>query len=231
MKTLVLSLGVVCVLAAGVPAHASTIDATDSGWYNVSGTHLAQIDNYIVGAGNGSLYHNFFVFDLTAVSELVVGASLELYNPDNALPALKGYVSPDATETYALYDVSTPIDILQASNAGAVGQAVYDDLGSGSALGEVSVSAADNGTVVSIVLNAAGLEALNAARGGQFAIGGALATLGGASSEYLFGFSQAIGNPELRQLVIETSAVPEPGVLLLFGSAIAAAMRRHRARR
>jgi hypothetical protein len=231
MLTFMLRLCVVCVLVAGVPARAATIDATDSGWYNVSGTHLAQIDNYIVGAGNGTLYHNFFVFDLTGVTGLVVSASLELYNPDNALPALKGYISPDATETYTLYDVSTPIATVQASNVGAAGQAVYNDLGSGVDFGQATVSAADNGSIVSIVLNAAGLDALNAALGGQFALGGALTTLGGAGTEYVFGFSVGIGNPDVRRLVIETtSAVPEPALLLLLGPAIAVALRR-RARR
>lgn len=230
MKSLVSRLCVVVALASGVPASAATIDATDSGWYNASGTHVAQNDNYIVGAGNGTLYHNFFVFDLTGVTDLVVSASLQLYNPDNALPALKGYISPDATETYALYDVSTAIGTVQASNAGAAGQAVYNDLGSGLEFGQVVVSAADNGSIVSVVLNDDGLAALNAARGGQFALGGALTTLGGASTEYLFGFSMSIGNPEVRQLVMETSAVPEPGVLLLLGPALALALRR-RARR
>lgn len=230
MKTLMLRLCVVCVLAAGVPASAATIDATDSGWYNATGTHVAQNDNYIVGAGNGNLYRNFFVFDLTGVTDLVISASLHLYNPDNALPALKGYISPDATETYALYDVSTPVGTVQASNVGAAGQAVYNDLGSGLEFGQVTVSAADNGSIVSIALNADGLVALNAARGGLFALGGALTTLGGAETEYVFGYSVAIGNLDVRQLVMETSAVPEPGVLLLLGPALAIALRR-RARR
>ena len=230
MQTFMLRLCVVSVLVAGVPASAATIDATDTGWYNVSGTHIAQIDNYIVGAGNGTLYHNFFVFDLTSVTGLVVSASLELYNPDNILPALKGYISPDATESYTLYDVSTPIATVQASNVGAAGQAVYNDLGSGVDFGQMTVSAADNGSIVSIVLNAAGLDALNAALGGQFALGGALTTLGGADTEYVFGFSVALGNPDVRRLVIETSAVPEPALLLLLGPAIAVALRR-RARR
>lgn len=226
MRTFMLRLCVVCVLVAGVPASAATIDATDSGWYNVSGTHFTHIDNYIVGAGNGTLYHNFFVFDLTSVTGLVVSASLELYNPDNALPSLKGYISPDATETYTLYDVSTPIATVQASNVGAAGQAVYNDLGSGVDFGQLTVSAADNGSIVSIVLNAAGLGALNAAVGGQFALGGALTTLGGADTEYVFGFSVALDNPDVRRLMIATRAVPEPALLLLLGPAIAVALRR-----
>ncbi len=54
------------------------------------------------------------MFDLTGVTGFVVSASLELFNPDSADAALKGYISPDATETYTPYDVSTSIATVQA---------------------------------------------------------------------------------------------------------------------
>jgi hypothetical protein len=211
-------------LAVSAPASAAVINAIDSGWYNQTGTHVAQNDNYLAGEFSAAELRNFIVFDLTAVVNDIVSASLLLYNPDNALPALRGYVSPDPTETYQLYDVSTPIATLSLSNVGATGIAIFDDLGSGTVLGQQTVSAADNGAVVSIVLNADGIAALNAARGGQFAIGGALTTLGSPGDEFVFGFAELIDNPEVKQL--QLTSVPEPATVALLGLAATFAMRR-----
>jgi hypothetical protein len=166
------------------------------------------------------------VFDLTALTSEITSASLLLYNPDNALPALKGYVSPDPTETYRLHQVDTAIATLTASNVGAAGMQIFDDLGTGTVFGERVVSAADNGTTVAIALNADGIAALNAARGGLFAVGGAISTIGSPGAEYVFGFSVAIGNPDLRQLEFETTSVPEPTMVVLLGSAAVLAARR-----
>jgi hypothetical protein len=77
-----------------------------------------------------------------------------------------------------------------------------------------------------IALNADGISALNAARGGLFAVGGAISTLGSPGAEYVFGFSVAIGNPDLRQLELETTSVPEPTMMVLLGSAAVLAARR-----
>jgi hypothetical protein len=227
MRRIVFGLTVLFALAA--PAHADVINAIDSGWYNSAGMHVAQNNNYIVGDASGTERRNFVVFDLTTVTDEILSASLDLYNPDDDLPALRGYVSPDPTESLALYEVTTAVDDVRLSQTGAAGVAIFDDLGSGVVFGERSVSAADNGTVVSIVINANGLAALNAARGGLFAIGGALTTLGSVGDEYVFGFSQSIGNPEVRQLTIETAAVPEPvsASLLALGLLLTVLRRRH----
>lgn len=214
---------------AAAPAHAAVINAIDSGWYNQTGMHFASNDNYLAGDLSGIEFHNFIVFDLTDVVTDIVSASLLLYNPDNALPALRGYVSPDPTETYQVYDVSTPIATLSLSNAGAAGVAIFDDLGSGTVFGQQTVSAADNGTVVSIVLNAEGIAALNAARGGQFAIGGALTTLGSPGDEFVFGFAQLLDNPQVRRL--EFNSVPEPTTVTLLAIGGAFALRARFGRR
>jgi hypothetical protein len=232
MKRMVLGLTLLGALSAAAPASADVINAIDSGWYAETGLHVATNDNYVVGEVAGLVRHNFFVFDLTAVVDDIASASVQLYNPTNALPALRGYISPDATETFDLYDVSTPIASLSASSAiGPAGVAVFDDLGTGTVLGQRVVSAADNGTTISLTLNADGLAALNAARGGLFALGGALSSLGGADNEYVFGFSVALDNPDVRRLEFRTQpAVPEPATLALLGIGAAFAARR-RARR
>ena len=232
MRPIVLGLTLLGTLSAAAPARADVINAIDSGWYAATGLHIATNDNSLVGESAGLVRHNFFVFDLTAVADDIVSASIQLYNPDNVLPALRGYVSPDPTETFTLYDVSTPIASLSASSAiGPAGVAVFDDLGTGTVFGQRVVSAADNGTTISLTLNADGLAALNAARGGLFALGGALTSLGGADNEYVFGFSVALENPDVRRLEFRTRpAVPEPATLALLGIGAAFAARR-RARR
>jgi hypothetical protein len=228
MRPIVLGLTLLGMLLAPAVARADVINAIDSGWYSEAGAHTAQNQNYLTGDLSGSGRRSFFVFDLTAVANEIVNASVQLYNPDNALPALRGYVSPDATETFRLYDVSTPVASLTASSAaGPAGVAVFDDLGSGSVFGERVVSVADNGTTVSVALNADGLAALNAARGGLFALGGALTSLGAFGDEYVFGFSVALDNPDIRRLEFRTiEAVPEPATIALLGLAGVFAARR-----
>jgi hypothetical protein len=228
MRPTVLGLTLLGMLAAPSAASADVINAIDSGWYSEAGVHTAQIQNYLTGELSGSVRRSFFVFDLTAVANEIVSASIQLYNPDNALPALRGYVSPDPTETFALYDVSTPVASLTASSAaGPSGVAVFDDLGSGAVFGERVVSVADNGTTVSMAFNDDGLSALNAARGGLFAVGGALTSLGAFGDEYAFGFSVLLDNPDIRRLEFRTvEAVPEPTTLALLGLAGVFAARR-----
>jgi hypothetical protein len=61
-----------------------------------------------------------------------------------------------------------------ALTGGLAGVAGYSDLGSGLRYGAHWVSDADEGTVVSIALNAAARASLSAAAGSDWAIGGAL---------------------------------------------------------
>jgi hypothetical protein len=88
-------------------------------------------------------------------------------NPPNASNPQPGYLSTNPTELYTLFDVSTPIASLTANQAGAAG--IYNDLGSGVSYGSRIVSAADNGTFVTIAVNASALAAINDAAGEQFA--------------------------------------------------------------
>lgn len=228
MRRSALGLPLVVVLTA-TSASAATINATDSGWYSAGGTHVAQNQNYIAGEiAEGDERRNFVVFDLTGITSEITDASVLLYNPTNVTPGLRGYVSPDPTETYRLHHVDTAIATLTASNVGAAGMQIFDDLGTGTVFGERVVSVADNGTTVAIALNADGLSALNAARGGLFAVGGAISTLGSAGAEYVFGFSVTSFNPDVRQLEFETASVPEPTMIVLLGSAAVLAARRRR---
>jgi hypothetical protein len=205
---------ILCCLVAIVfvsTGHATTITlgTTQSGWYDQTGFHNNN-PNYIAGVccGNGE-HRDFFVFDLLGVTGKVVGATLRLFNP------FGGYVSPDATETYTLFSVATPTSTLIAGGSGLTG--IFDDLANGAMYGSRVVSAADNNTVVEIVLNANAVNDINALLGLSFAVGGTITTLQGTAPFSSFAPQETIfvltgdGN---RQLML--TIVPEPAALLLF---------------
>src|SRR5262249_26017955 len=81
-------------------------------------------------------------------------------------------------------------------------------LGTGTSYGSQTVSAADNGKIVSIAMNAAGGAALNAAEGSQFGVGGALTAISGTADQNIFGhssFGPNVAN-HVRQLVLAFGA-------------------------
>jgi len=105
------------LMGSTCPAHAAIIITTERGWYDETGFHNPGNTNYVAGQivlpGRLGLFHNFFVFDLSGVSGVISSASLEAFNP------LVGYASPSGTETYTLFDVSTPAATLVAGTGGA----------------------------------------------------------------------------------------------------------------
>jgi hypothetical protein len=147
---------------------------------------------------------------------MIHSATLRLFNPE--VSAFQhGYVSPDPTETLQLYDVTTAAADLIGNTAGVSG---FTDLGSGTLYGTTVVSATDNGQVVEIPLNAAAVAALRSATG-QFAIGGALSTISGTADQYVFGFSTAaFVSQDVRELVLDVAAVPEPSTIVAAAAGI-----------
>jgi hypothetical protein len=217
---------VAVLLASTHPASAVAIPSADAGWYDETGFHDPSNLNYVAGAcfaiGSCSTvqpleYRNFFVFDLTSVVTPVAAATLRLSNPPG------GYISPDASETYTVTDVSTSIASLVG---GTGGLAAFTDLGSGAVYGSLMMTAADNGTVVSIVFSPAGLAAINGALGGTFAVGGFVTTIGGGFpfTELVFGSSGSLS--DTREL--DLTLVPEPSSMLLLASGVLALSLRHR---
>jgi len=88
-------------------------------------------------------------------------------------------------------------------------------------LGSRVYSSADNGTLTTVSLNAAGLAYLQARAGGEVALGGRLTSdrLFGLDAEAIFAFSGA--PTDVRQLVIEftpAQAVPAPPAVVLAGA-------------
>lgn len=202
------------VLAASNSALSATVtlDATDSGWYRSDGVHTPQNQNYQTGFFDGTERRSFFVFDLSTVSGTVTAATLRLFNP-LVSPTLTGYQSPDPSETLEIYDVTTSAASVTGAAAGVGG---FSDFGSGTLYGSKTVSAADNGTVVEIVLNASAVAAIDSGSG-LFLLGGALSTLSGTENQYVFGFSTAsFAGDDVRQLVLEVreeTPIPEPSTV------------------
>jgi hypothetical protein len=198
----------------------TTLYATGASWFSNEGEHIQFSDNYAVGGGqDGYTRNNYFLFDLSGLSGLITSATLRVYNPNASVsPGFPyGYTSSDPTETYAMFDVSTPVaDLVAGYGVGSLtGQAIFSDLGSGQNFGMYTASLVDNGKFVEISLNASGLNALNAAHG-MFAVGGTITTLDMlVNKESLFasGYLSSVA-PNVPQLVI--SSVPEPTESMLF---------------
>ena len=192
---------VAVVVAAGLAFGQSlSLDAVDSGNYDWTGDHGSSNQNYIAGSPSNGYYElrNFVVFDLAGVTGPVTAATLELYNPGQVPDGSDGFTSADPTETYTVYEVTTPVATLVAGGTGLT--AVFDDLGAGVLFGSVEVSAADNGAIVQVPLNPDAVAAINAA-GGLWAVGGALTTITGTRHEYVFG---STNGSHVRRLVLET---------------------------
>lgn len=204
-RKLMLVVALIVALAASLgglrpAAHAApeavtyvTVEATDTGWYDSTGYHETVNDNYIAGNFFVDYWHDFFVFDLSGLSGVLTGATLEVDSGDCP------YDSPDSSETWRLYDVSTPLGTL---TGGTGGVAAYTDLGSGTTYGSsVFDSSIPSYTPVSVPLNASGIAAIQAALGGGFGIGGAVTTLNGLDdTEFVLGCSEG---GRTQQLVLE----------------------------
>ena len=161
------------------PLNTITLDAADTGWYDVTGYHDPGNTNYIVGDYYG-LYRNWFTFNLPTLTAPIISAQLNVNTYD--------YNSPQPSETYELRDVTTAVPTLTAGGSGKT--AIYADLGDGAIYGSQNYENGDDYQFRTIDLNAAAISALTAKSGQAFALGGLLTTLDTLSNEeYVFGFS------------------------------------------
>jgi PEP-CTERM motif len=199
-----------------VSAAVVTLDATASGTYHSNGSFFLS-GNYAAGwfpspASPPGELRDFFVFNLTGVTGPITAATLRAFNPSS------GYSSPDANETWTLFDVSTSLATL---TGGGGGLAAFNDLGSGTSYGSATAAFAANANV-DVALNAAALAFLNSASG-SVAIGGAITSFLNTDTQSQFLFNSTNGSMT-RQLILTTApaAVPEPGTLWLIAAGAAA---------
>jgi uncharacterized repeat protein (TIGR01451 family) len=182
-----------------------TLVTVHRGWYRGDGFNDPANLNYITGllgsSNNDPRYRSFFVFDLTQVTNLIVSAELQLQNP------IFGYNSPDSAEILGIFDVTTPLSVL---NNGTGGTNAFDDLGSGVFFGAATVDDSMNyGYIVPVDLNPNGIAALNAARGGMIAFGGAIVTLAGHTDENVFSRSDASDYTGIQLQTVPNTAQPD----------------------
>ncbi len=187
-NTFVLSVFVFVIGALRLEAGTVTVFSVDRGWYFQTGFHDPVNTGYLTGwdsSSNGN-FAGFHVFN-PSVSGVITSATLRIFNPPPGAPPTDGYgYHGDATESLYVVDVVTSIPALVAGTAGFGG---YSDLASGYIYGSTTVSAANNGTLVSIPMNAYFLSQLNAANdaSSQFAVGTVIGSISGTGNQYIFG--------------------------------------------
>jgi hypothetical protein len=160
---------------------AAQVRAADQGWFDDMGDRGNATGNYATGVcgivylcanPRDTVYRNFFVFNLAGIAPQIASASLVLWNPDKFDVSGPGYFSTHDSETFVLHEVhSAPSDLAMIDSHRLD---LFQDLADGPFYGDRVVSWSDNGTFVSVSLNAAGIAALNEAAGGAIVIGGSL---------------------------------------------------------
>jgi hypothetical protein len=161
----------------------------------------------------------FFIFDLTSIPLPVTSARLRI---------LQGITdSQDPIETVGFYEVTTPAAVLAAKNS--IDPAPFADLGDGVlyATKDIVVGAPTT-TVLNIDLNAQGVAAVNAARGGYFSVGVTLLTRSTQTDRNEYVFSRG---PSGIVNYLDLTLVPEPSTALLAMSAAGVFLKRTSVRR
>lgn len=217
-QTLALAATVVA-LATGALGQARaefTLGGSGAGWYDEAGDHIAGNSNYLAGTNFTSEHRNYFLFDLSGISDDILGATLKIFNPR------EGNMGDLFGRAYTGYSVSTSIGELIEDQSGRVD--IFDDLGSGAAYGSTNTFVVDD--YVTISLNSTALADLNAARGGLFAIGGALSPLTPGVPSGVFAFTPLDWSESSAQLLLSfnAAAVPEPATLTMASLAAAAGL-------
>jgi len=220
MKSRLLGASCACLLIfISWPASSATIyvGAIDSGWYRSDGLHRALTDNYLAGESGVFEHRNWFAFDLNGVTlqagEFISGATL-------SLPS--GLSGGDATEQWTVMSVETAVtEVISRHSAGSTtGMDIFDDLEDGSVYGSTTISLPTISEAI-IDVSFTGANAISdiaSSIGGLFAVGGYVSSLDPASDEFLF--SGTSGQLARVNLLLETTAVPIPPAIWLFGSGL-----------
>jgi subtilisin-like proprotein convertase family protein len=179
-----------------IPSTNIVVNATDTGWYDSTGSHSPGNANYVVGNDSGTTFRNWFVFNIPPLPAPLIRAELRINT--------YGVICPTGSEIYQLRQVTTPVATLAAGGSGLTG--IYNDLGDGPTYASRAFVPLEANRFVTIPLNQTLRSAVSGAAGGLFATGGEIATLDADinNQEYVFGFS--LGNPGDVQLLLTVGA-------------------------
>jgi hypothetical protein len=155
-----------------LPASAAPLflEAVDAGGYNADGVHLPAVTNYFAGVQFDSINNtysperrNFFVFDLSAVTEPVSSATLRIQT-GTVNPNPNPMVPPANSIQYSLYSVATPVQQVIDGSDTAGNKGIFADLGTpkeGVLGGPFELTAADSNTFLEFELNDKAIDELN----------------------------------------------------------------------
>ena len=107
--------------------------------------------------------------------------------------------------TYSIYDVTTDIGALTGHTAGA---AAFTDLGSGLVYGSTSFAATTGSSQQLVIDLSGGLNDINAALGGLFALGGDSSLVSNQGFLWSSSFLGPAAHDLLQRLLIVASSVP-----------------------
>lgn len=201
--------GALAVVALSNAALAqTTVTSSRAAWVNQTG-RVASRDsnsNSYTGASDGDDYRSYISYAIPAAASAFTSAVIRV-NVENI---------SSGPNDLTVYDVSSDIDT-------AMGLDLYADFGSGTVFGTITGLNTSHETV-DITLNADGLAAVNAARGGAISFG-FVSSPTTSTIDGVFGLSN---DGTLRQLILTPTAVapaPVPTMaewaMILFGLSLA----------
>ncbi|NBB66233.1 hypothetical protein GVN18_44040, partial [Pseudomonas sp. ODNR1LW] len=187
----------------------TTVNSSRAAWVTQAGTVMSRDENSnsFTGVDGGDEYRSYISFAVPASASAFTSAVIRV----NAEGVQSG------PNDLTVYDVSSDI-------ATATGTDLYADFGSGTVFGTITGLTA--GATVDITLNADGLAAVNAARGGEISFGFVTSSIE-ASRDGVFGLSTDITQ---RQLILSPTASTAPPstiptmsewAMILFGLSLA----------
>lgn len=183
-----------------ISASAQTvINANDRGWYNNGGTHNPTNNNTFTGTYFSRQYHSYFRFTVPAEITCVESARLEI--------ELENVYGGGTPHTVTLHDVDAPnVPLLDTTNGSGNGVAIFNDLGTGDIYGsQGGLTASNIGDILSFNLPAPAIASIEAAAGGDFAIGGR--TTPNTNSTF-FGLRFSAGNEQrIHRLTLSLCAI------------------------
>jgi Divergent InlB B-repeat domain len=180
-----------------------TINAEDRGWYDVTGEHDPANANYYVGFDvDTTAYRNWFAFNVPTLTSPIASAQLKINT--------YAIYSPDGDVTYELSEVTNAVAILEAGGSGLT--SIYADLGDGPVYAARTLLTNQSNRFETIPLGQTFRNAITAASGQPFAMGGIVVTnLNGeaGTTDTIFGYSGEIASDV--QLILTFSNAPTVG--------------------